>query len=741
MIRLITVGPRLLVYALFALIHSPALAVAADGEGGSPAAGAIADSAAGMMDGAKDPTIASDPRREATEEIEVVGERRSSPILMQPQSISIVTREDAQRNTGLFLDESLNLLPGVRVESRTLSGGQRITIRGYGNNTNFNGTGYKAYLNGIPLTDAEGTTILDDVDVSTLEKVEVIRGPASSLYGAGIGGVLRMYTLRPEPRTTRFVQELIGGGLSLFRSNTRIEYGADQSSVLANYGHQHSDGYRIHSQSRKDYALLSADFQASAKQSLSVYAAYNHSFEQLAGQLTEKQFLGKENFAEAGYLVNDAHVAIDSVRVGVAQRLEFHTGISNVTSAYASGYQLDQPFAGGRSDNLVFNYGARTELELNFGEPTVGVAGVFGGEVQRTNAFKKSYNLVDGELRQIRGDLQVVSFVASAFTQWDLRMPYEFILTGGASLNFVHYNIQDRLAPSASPGHLDQSGIKDFTPVVTPRAALLKAFNRDISVYAQVSLGYSPPGSSAVVIPQIGAANKDLKPERGIMYEVGTKGNLIEGRLLYELALFDMFVKDKLTPQTITDGPGSPYVITTNAGSQNDRGVELAAKYAVVRDSDAPLSLVQPFVTYTFSNFRYDNFRSNNNDSVNPVNFSGKKVVGVPAHVLNLGLDLALKWGFYVYSTYQYVDSMPLTFDNAHTAKSYSLLSAKVGYRKDLTEHFRIDGFAGGDNLLGSLYYMMVFLNASYTGPSPNVYLPGPYTPVFYGGVNLTYTL
>ena len=113
----------------------------------------------------------------------------------------------------------------------------------------------------------------------------------------------------------------------------------------------------------------------------------------------------------------------------------------------------------------------------------------------------------------------------------------------------------------------------------------------------------------------------------------------------------------------------------------------------------------------------------------------------MPANVLNLGLDFALRSGFYIYSTYQYVDSMPLTFDNSHWAKSYSLLSAKLGYRTDLGGHFRLDAFAGGNNLLGSLYYTMVFLNASYSGPPPNVYLNGSYKPTFYGGVNLSYAL
>ena len=749
MIRLIIVGPRLLVYALLALIHSPALAAAADAQGGSPAASAIADSAAGLMNAsAGDPTKAVGPRQEASEEIEVVGERSGAKqILLQPQSIGVVTRQEMRRSDGLFLEESLNLVPGVRMESRSLSGGQRITIRGYGNATNFNGTGYKAYLNGIPITDAEGITILDDVDFSTLEKVEVIKGPSSSLYGAGIGGVVKMYTVRPQPRTTRFIQEVDGGSLSLFRTNTRIEHATDNAAVVVNYGHQHSDGYRVHNQSRKDYALLTADYEASAKQSLSTYAAFNHSFDQLAGQLTEQQFLNRDQAFEQPYIDNNAHVAIDSIRFGIAHRYEFHPSVSNVTSVYGSGYQLDQPFAFGRTDNMALNYGGRTEFNLRFGGESLGLSGVVGAEVQQTNAFKKSYNFnVATGPGAIRGDLEVRAFQSNVFTQWDFHLPYEFMVTGGASVNFVHYNIKDRLTNSANPTHPDQSGVKDFTPVVTPRVAVEKAFDRMLSIYAQVSLGYTPPASGNVVIPQIGAVNTGLKPERATLYEVGTKGNLVNGRLLYEVALFDLYVKNKFTPQSVTDNRGTVlYTFTTNAGSQNDRGIEVAAKYALIRDNDSLLSLVEPFVTYTFSNFRYDDFKSNNNNDATTVNFSGKKVVGVPINVLNVGLDLALKWGFYLYATYQFVDSVPLTFDNAHSAKSYSLLSAKLGYRRDLTEHFHLDLFAGGNNLLGSLYYTFVFLNASYGTPTnpidPNVYLNGPYSPIFYGGVNLSYTL
>ena len=98
-------------------------------------------------------------------------------------SVSVVTQHDLNRADGLSLENSINTVPGVFMQSRTPFGGARITLRGYypstsGNSPNSNGLGYQVFLNEIPLTDATGTTILDDVDYSWLGNVEVIKVPA-----------------------------------------------------------------------------------------------------------------------------------------------------------------------------------------------------------------------------------------------------------------------------------------------------------------------------------------------------------------------------------------------------------------------------------------------------------------------------------------------------------------------------------------------------------------------------------
>jgi len=146
---------------------------------------------------------------------------------------------------------------------------------------------------------------------------------------------------------------------------------------------------------------------------------------------------------------------------------------------------------------------------------------------------------------------------------------------------------------------------------------------------------------------------------------------------------------------------------------------------------------VQAFAGYAYSHFSYDGFKSDNNNNATTISYDGNKVVGVPEHVVDAGVDVLSRIGVYGNSTLQVVSPVALTFDNAHSAKRYALLNAKAGYRRDLPGAFKLDVSFGVKNITNSTYYTMVFLNQSYAGPPPQVYLPGPGTTVF-GGVNVT---
>jgi iron complex outermembrane receptor protein len=137
-------------------------------------------------------------------------------LLYQPSAITKLTSVELKRGVGLFLDDAIQTnVPGVTMNRRSVSGGQQLNIRGYGNgsrgtrgvSSNFDGQGYKVYLNGIPVTDAEGITTLDDIDFGSVGNVEVTKGPTGSLYGLAIAGAVNLKTIKPEKGTTSIGQQ------------------------------------------------------------------------------------------------------------------------------------------------------------------------------------------------------------------------------------------------------------------------------------------------------------------------------------------------------------------------------------------------------------------------------------------------------------------------------------------------------------------------------------------------------
>ncbi|HWG34924.1 MAG TPA: TonB-dependent receptor plug domain-containing protein [Gemmatimonadaceae bacterium] len=662
-------------------------------------------------------------------------------------STAILTQQDLDRASGLSLENSINTVPGIFMQSRTPWGGARITIRGYypstsGNSPNSNGLGYNVFLNDIPVTDASGATILDDIDYSTLGNVEVIKGPASSQYGSQIGGTVRFTTARPTPNETSLSQQLTSGSYGLLRSNTSFQTATNSSDLVLNYGHQTYDSFRPHSGSLKDYLSATGDYTVSDNQTLSAYFAYNRSFEELAGEIDSADFYARRPVSNAAYLANDSHIQITSFITGLTDNYRLTDDITNKTTVFGTGRTYGQPFAHGFTDANQFTFGARSAFGYSGQWGVVDVTGTLGGMLERTNISTNGVFIVPAPPYPQRPTSQEnYASIASLFTEWNFAMPSQFTLTVGASLNKNEFGIRNMLRN----GQVFDSAttqVRSFDAVIAPRVALTRGFGSNASVYASVSSGYTPPLLSNT-IDNTGAVDLSLKPERAVQYEVGAQGSLFANRLNGQVSLFDIENSDKLVSQT-----ANSITYTTNAGKQRDRGAEASLSYLVIDNPTQLVSLVRPWASYTYNDSRFIDFKSDNNNTAATVDFSDRAVPRVPRNMFNGGLDLTSNQGIYLNSTYQYVDKVPVTFDNSTYVKSYDLLGAKIGYKTKMDRHWSLDASLGGDNLLGSTYYSFLFVGPNYAGlaQAPDgghgdgYIIPGPYKATVYGNLTLRYT-
>ena len=661
-----------------------------------------------------------------TETIDVTGEYKGKSIIETPYSIGVLDTIELKRTNGIHLQNSLNLIPGVRMEMRTNTSGTRIVIRGYGNSTNFNGIGYKAYFNNISLTDADGTTTMDDIDFTTLGKLEVIKGPSSSLFGTGIAGVVNMQTEK-APLGTSIRQDVTAGKYGMLRTNTIIGLGTSSTNLFINYGHQSFDGYRVHSNSKKDFVTINGDYTANPKSKVSFYYNYTNTVDYLAGEMDSTSFFTNPTGGDPRYLANDAHIAIESQKAGLSYEYKFSKNFSNISSVFAGGYTLDQPYAVGLSHINKTRFGGRTLFNFSPEIGKIPVRFLFGSEFLKNINYQKTYGLTNNVQGALTADMEIKPTSYNAFAQAEVSLTPTTMFMAGASINFLEYFVKD-MKPQ-TPTYVNASGLKKFDAVVTPRIALRQMINPYISVYASYSEGYQPPATNQVVITQLGQVNYDLKPERARSFEFGTKGNVLNHALNYELALYTMNVTDKLVPQNYPS-----YTLYVNAGKVRYNGLETQVSYNWWIPKSNIINLVRPFVSFTYNDFKYIDFKSDNNNNASTKDYTDKNVAGVPKTLINAGLDFESPVGLYLNSTIMYVDKVPLVNDNSSYAGCYAVVNMKLGFRKNIINNIMLDVFAGADNLNNRNYAAMYFINAS----DKRYYLPAA-DRVFYGGLSLKY--
>ena len=166
-----------------------------------------------------------------------------------PYSIEIIGQNEIQRaEVGLSLNEVLRLVPGVVVNNRyNLSQGDRISIRGVGSLAPFGVRGIKIILDGIPLTMPDGQAQLNNLDLGSTGKIEVLRGPSSSMYGNAAGGLIKIRTQSASASPFLFQPRFVTGADGLWKWQGKISGNIGGNTYLVNVNKLRFQGYRDHS--------------------------------------------------------------------------------------------------------------------------------------------------------------------------------------------------------------------------------------------------------------------------------------------------------------------------------------------------------------------------------------------------------------------------------------------------------------------------------------------------------------
>lgn len=624
-------------------------------------------------------------------------------------SVGVLTIKDIERFQNTTLVPVFNTLPGVRMEERS-PGSYRLSIRGSSIRSPFGVRNVKIYWNDIPLTDGNGNTFLNAIDMNTVGNIEVIKGPAGSIYGAGTGGVILLggnkadAAQNSKEKPTSYINTSLGWG-SFGLQNRAISWNlaTEKINSVVSYAHVQSDGYRENSALVRDVLSWRSNFFASSHRTFNVSALYSDMHYQTPGGLTQAQMDLNPRLARQstptipGPIPQKAGIYQKLFNLGLSQEYRFNEHWTNVTAIYGMVSELQNPFITNYEIRNEQTFGGRTRTTYAFRAGNLPTRLTVGGEFQKSDWVIRNFGNRGGKIDTLQTNDNVGAFSYFLFTQLETELPQDFILTIGASYNRVKYDflrISD--APNIKP-------IDNFLPsAFLPRVALLKKIKDKVAIFASVSSGFSPPLVSEFIAGyQSTSFLPSLASERGINYEVGTRGYLFNRRLSFDATAYAFRLKNTIVRRV--DEAGRE--IFTNAGGTTQNGLEILLNGWLVRNTEArPIQEIRLFTSYTLADYQFKNYKQVQTD------LSGKSLTGVPRNVWVSGFDMTTKPGFYLNSTINFTDRLPVNDANTVYAKSYWLLNARVGYQKTF-KPLAINLYIGGDNLLNQLYSLGNDLN------------------------------
>ena len=653
---------------------------------------------------------AQQPETDVLDEIVVLATRTESSVRDAARSISIVDKERIQNGTQqLGIDEALAGVPGLYMQNRyNFAQDLRISLRGFGARSSFGIRGIRIIVDGIPETLPDGQGGIDSIDIGSAQSIEVLRGPASSLYGNAAGGVIAITSeLGNSPP---FVEGRVAAG-DFDYQQYQFKAGGEIGSAdyLFNVSRTEIDGYRDHS--KFEGSIINTKLAIPLGENDKLTFALNHSDQPEAqdpGGINAAQAATDPSSARDRNIQFDGGESLSQQRFGVVYERDRASGKLTLRNHYVwRDFANRLPFTSGGSVDLDrFFYGFGVQYSLGDFMPD-NFSLTFGADLDRQDDDRKRYDNNDGVLGPLVFDQNERVDSTGIFAQGRYEINDAWALLAGLRYDELSYDVTDRFLANG-----DDSGKLDFDEV-SPSFAVNYRMNSGV-LFASYSSSFETPTTTELANPDgSGGFNTSLVAQTADNFELGYKRS--NGNLYYEVTVFTIDLKNELIPFELAAFPGRTFFV--NAGSSKRDGIETALGWK-------NNSGLQIDASYTWSDFKFEDFVDDNGND-----FSGNQLPGLPRQFGYLGLSYNTESGFS--GTVEAIYSGDLYANNANTANvsSYTIANLRLGYDFQ-NGNWMIRPYVGINNLFDEAYNSNIRINAfggRYFEPAP--------TRNFYAGV------
>ena len=642
-----------------------------------------------------------------------------------PYAISRLALDSARGATRrASLTEALLFVPGVVVSNRyNPTQDPRLAIRGFGARSAFGIRGVRVLRDGIPLTVADGQTAVDFMDLESLGAAELFRGSAGALYGNSSGGVVD-FRATPPPEAGGRAQLTAWQADDIRRlslaGGRRIGGLGLQGVLTRNAG----EGPRDYSEFEATTATGDAKWAALGNTRFQLSASYYDSPKaENPGALTEAEMDRDPTLPDSNNIVKKAGKVVDNTLVSLQAAHDF--GSISVIASGQAGWRtlanpqsfaiidLDRETTGGSIRAQYLGGSAGHPLRLAVGADLMSQTDDrqnytnCAGTTPRPPATcpgtdDKGSQTVNQEER-VRG--------LGAYVRGELAVTSSVSMTAAVRSDQTRFAVTDRRQTDPALAEPPPRTLSAVSPMfgVNWRIGTLA------SAYASVSTSFETPTTTELANSPtgVGGLNADLKPQRGISYEVGVKGAHSSG-IRYDAALFTIQTEDELIPFQVP-GAGAGRVYYQNAGQTTRKGFETS-----LSGNAGPVSLG---ATATWLQYVYDDFIQSG------TSFNGNRVPGVAPVTVNAYASLQPKWGL---AAIELMHAGKVAVNNANTAwaDAYDIVNARLAWRPSIA--LAVEPVVGVDNIFDRTWASNVVVNAA----GGRYYEPGPGR-TFYVGLRM----